>query len=197
MRALPGSLLVGSAARGDVHRGSDVDIALIDPRPPSIVEEQLRAAGVRVATRELVQATPLSTPKLYLHLEGGEKVSIPLARLSRVEEEFYRFAGSVTLGQLERSERVPGVNKKLLAVIPTERGHMEFSVLGREPEVARLLGVSLETVLDRVKALTRRDDVGRTGLFLRLEIPVWESPEQAIEAAARRVPALRDKLSLV
>ncbi len=195
MAALPGSLLVGSVARGDVREGSDVDVALLDPLPPSLVEERLRAAGLAVALRELVQATPLSTPKLYLHLEGGEKVSVPLAELSRVEEEFYRFAGSITLEQLRRGERVPGVSKQLLAIIPTERGHVEFSVLGREAEVARLLGVSLEAVLDRVRALTRRDRVGRTGLFLRVEIPAWESAEAAVEELARRVPALRRKLA--
>jgi len=194
MRALPGGLLVGSVARGDVHRGSDIDVALLDPLPPSLVEERLAAHGFSVSRRELVQATPLSTPKLYLHLEGGEKVSVPLARLSRVEEEFYRFAGSVTLEQLARGERVPGVNKRLLAIVPTERGHVEFSVLGREAEVASLLGVSLDTVMDRVRALTKRDRVGRTGLYLRVEIPAWESAEEAIERLCRQVPALRRSL---
>jgi len=192
MQALPGSLLVGSVARGDVHRGSDIDVALLDPRPPSLVEEHLRLAGFAVAARELVQATPLSTPKLYIHLSGGEKVSIPLAKLSRVEEEFYRFAGSITLEQLTRGERVMGVNKRLLAIIPTGAGHIEFSVIGREAEVADLLGVSIDTVMDRVKALTRRDEVGRTGLYLRIEIPEWESPESVIARVAKRVPALRD-----
>lgn len=194
MSALPGSLLVGSAARGDVHRGSDVDVALLDPLPPSIAEEQLQAAGLLIAARELVQATPLSTPKLYIYLEGGEKASIPLAKLLRVEEEFYRFAGSITLEQLERGERVQGVNKRLLVIIPTGRGHLEFSVLGREAEVARLLRVSTDTVMDRVQALMRRSERGRTGLYLRVEIPAWETPEDAISRIARRVPALRSKL---
>jgi predicted nucleotidyltransferase len=49
-------------------------------------------------------------------------------------------------------------------------------------------------VRDRVSALTRRDERGRTGLYLRLEIPAWESPEEAIARLAKRVPALREKL---
>ncbi len=194
LTALPGALLVGSVARGDVHEGSDVDVALLEPTPPSLVEERLAAASFQVVVRELVQATPLSTPKLYIHLEGNSKVSVPLARLSRLEEEFYRFAGSIGLAQLERGERVPGVNKRLLAVIPTPMGHVEFSIIGREEEVARMLGVSVDVVRDRVSALTRRDERGRTGLYLRLEIPVWESPEETIARAAKRVQALRNKL---
>ena len=194
LTALPGALLVGSVARGDVHEGSDVDVALLEPTPPSLVEERLAAASFQVVVRELVQATPLSTPKLYIHLEGNSKVSVPLARLSRLEEEFYRFAGSIGLAQLERGERVPGVNKRLLAVIPTPMGHVEFSIIGREEDVARMLGVSVDVVRDRVSALTRRDERGRTGLYLRLEIPVWESPEGTIVRAAKRVQALRNKL---
>lgn len=194
LTALPGALLVGSVARGDVHDGSDVDVALLEPVAPSLVEERLVGKGFQVVMRELVQATPLSTPKLYIHVGDNAKVSVPLARLSRLEEEFYRFAGSIDLAQLERGERVPGVNKRLLAVIPTPRGHIEFSVVGREEEVARMLGVSVDIVEERVGMLTRRDERGRTGLYVRLEIPVWESPEEAIARAARRIPALRDKL---
>lgn len=194
LTALPEALLVGSVARGDVHEGSDVDVVLLEPAPPSLVEERLAGKGLHAVVRELVQATPLSTPRLYIHLEGNSKVSVPLARLSRLEEEFYRFAGSIGLTQLERSERVPGVNKRLLAVIPTPRGHVEFSIVGREEEVARMLGVSVDVVRDRVSALTRRDERGRTGLYLRLEIPVWVSPEEAIARAAKRVQALRNKL---
>ena len=194
LTALPEALLVGSVARGDVHGGSDVDIALLEPSPPSIVEERLAGKGINVVVRELVQATPLSTPRLYIHLEGNSKVSVPLAPLARLEEEFYRFAGSIGLAQLEKGERVAGVNKRLLAVIPTPRGHIEFSIIGREEEVARMLGVSVDVVKDRVSALTRRDERGRTGLYLRLEIPAWESPEEAIARVAKRVPALRNKL---
>ena len=194
MVLLPGSLLVGSVARGDVHEGSDVDVALLDPLPPSLVEEKLRAAGLEVELREVIQATPLSTPKLYIHLGDRVKVSVPLARLSRLEEEFYRFAGSVSLRELEAGVRRAGVNKRLLAILPTSRGHIEFSVLGRIEEVARLLGVSQDVVRERVEALLRRDERGRSGLYLRLEVPPWESVEEAVRRAMRRIPALRDRL---
>jgi len=194
LAALPEALLVGSVARGDVHEGSDVDVALLEPAPPSLVEERL-AAGRLPSCGEGARASHAHLHAQALHpRRGSEKVSVPLARLSRLEEEFYRFAGSISLRQLERGERVPGVNKRLLAVIPTARGHVEFSVVGREEEVARMLGVSADVVRDRVSALTRRDERGRTGLYLRLEIPAWESPEEAIARLAKRVPALREKL---
>lgn len=194
VEAVPSSVLVGSVARGDVHEESDVDVALLQPEPPSLVEERLASQGLHPIARELVQATPLSTPKIYLHFEGNVKVSIPLARPSRLEEEFYRFAGSLNLEQLRADGRVPGVNKRLLAVIPTPSGHFEFSVMGREAEVARLLGVSLDIVRERVELLTRRDERGRSGLFLKCEIHSWETLEEAVVRLARRVPALRERL---
>lgn len=194
MPLLPGSLLVGSVARGDVHEGSDVDIALLDPLPPSLVEEGLRAGGFNVELREVVQATPLSTPKLYMHLSECVKVSVPLARLSKLEEEFYEFAGFVDLGEVEAGFRRAGVNKRLLAVVPTSRGHLEFSVLSRVEEVARLLGVSQDVVRERVGVLLRRDERGRSGLFFRLEVPPWGSVEDAVRRAMRRVPALKERL---
>lgn len=194
MALLRDSLLVGSVARGDVHKSSDVDVALLDPQSPSVIEEKLASRGFRVAYRELIQATPSHAPKLYIYLEGGEKVSIPLSRLSRIEEEFYRFAGSVNLVQLEKGGRVPGVNKKLRAVLPKAWGHVEIPVIDNEDEVAGLLGVSIETVRDRVEALSRRAERGRTGLFLKVVIPAWDSPEEAVARIARRVPALKSKV---
>lgn len=194
MALLPYSLLVGSVARGDVHSGSDIDVALMEPIAPSLIEEKLLEASLVIDAREIVQATPRSTPKLYIHLRGNAKVSLPLAPLSPLEEEFFRFAGSINYNELERRIRKPGVNKKLLVVLPTERGHVEYSIVGREEEVAELLEIPPALVKERVTALLRRDERGRSGLFLRVQVPQWESTERIVVRLAQRVPALKKRL---
>ena len=45
-----------------------------------------------------------------------------------------------------------GVDKRLMLIEPTEKGHVESSIIGKEEYVAKLLGISAETVLDRVHA---------------------------------------------
>ena len=57
------------------------------------------------------------------------------------------------LSQLKAGVRVAGVDKRLMLIEPTEKGHVESSVIGREEFAAKVLGVSAETVLDRVHAL--------------------------------------------
>ncbi len=47
---------------------------------------------------------------------------------------------------------------------------MESSVIGREQFAAKILGISAETVLDRVHTLMKRDTVGRTGVFVKKEL---------------------------
>jgi len=189
------ALVIGSVARGDVHVNSDVDIALLDPVAPSIIEERLADKGFNVEFRELVQATPRRTPRLYVHLGDNVRVSIPLTRLTRLEEEFYKFAGSLTYSELRKDLRVPGVNKRLLLIVPTELGHLEFSIVDEIEEAARILGVSQDVVRERVEMLLRRDERGRSGLYLRVEIPAWESAEEVIRRVSRRIPALRKILS--
>jgi hypothetical protein len=70
-------------------------------------------------------------------------------------------------------------------------GHKESTVLGREEQAARILGVSVETVMDRVHALTRRDHVGRTGVFIEEELSNDETFEMARERLAKSNPAVR------
>ena len=187
-------LLVGSVARGDVHEGSDVDLAMLEPYPPGLLEELLTSKGFHICSREVVQATPLSTPKLYLHIPGNVKVSIPLSRLSPLEEEFYRFAGCLTLNGLKEARRVAGVNKRLLLILPTSEGHVEFSIIGREAEAARILNVSIRIVGERVEKLLTRDRRGRRGLYIRALIPPWEGTEEFIKKLQRKHPSLRNIL---
>jgi predicted nucleotidyltransferase len=73
-------------------------------------------------------------------------------------------------------------------------GHVESAVVGREEMVANLLGVSLNTVLDRVRALLRRDEVGRTGVFIERTLEPDETFEQAMKKLADQNPAVRRRL---
>ena len=62
---------------------------------------------------------------------------------------------------------------------------------------AKLLGVSVETVLDRVHALRRRDKVGRTGLFIEKELLPGETFESALKELAEKNPAVRRRLRTI
>ncbi|MEM1620029.1 MAG: nucleotidyltransferase domain-containing protein [Fervidicoccaceae archaeon] len=186
----------GSVARGDVSPESDVDVFIPTPIPPYVAELVVDESGFKILERLLVQATPRHTPKAYLVLEPAEKVvvSFPLARLLPRELEFYYFGGALDLEGLLRGERRPGVNKRLELIRPTPRGHVAASILGIEPEVAKVLGVSLETVMERVRVLTRRDELGRTGVFVKRRLGPGESFEEALEELAARNPAVRKVL---
>ncbi len=176
----------GSIARGDVNESSDVDVVVPYPAPPYMVELALESAGYRPAKRIIVQATPSHTPKVYYALDEEEllMVSFPLVRLREREYEFYRFGGMLSLEGLVEDRRVPGVDKRLVLIEPTERGHRESPVIGRESEVARIVGVSVETVLERVRVLTRRDQLGRTGVFIKYELAPGESVGEAVRRLA-------------
>jgi hypothetical protein len=177
------SILHGSVARGDVHKDSDVDVVMPEPIPPFLIETELEKEGFNVYDRYVVQATPSSIPKLYYSLDplGLVTLSTPLGRFTTTEYEFYLFGGWLDLRGLEEGKRVPGVDKRLLLITPTLKGHKEESVLGKEEYVAKLLGVSLQTVNERVRVLLRRGRHGRTGVFLEYHIPPLQSTERAIE----------------
>jgi predicted nucleotidyltransferase len=178
------SIVHGSIARGDVSETSDIDVFL--PSPPSsfVIETSLERSGFRVCQRTIVQATPIYALKGYIGLDPQTSLSFPLVKLRPVEKDFYRFSGEATLSALKE-------NKRVLGVEPTKEGHIESAVVGREEEAANLLGVSLNTVLDRVHALLRRDEVGRTGVFIEKELAPDETFEQATKKLADQNPAVR------
>ena len=188
------SVVHGSIARGDVKPTSDVDVFIPEPPPSAIIEAALELAGLKSRRRLLVQATPAYVPKAYIELDEQTTVSFPLAKMRQVEWEFYSFGGKLDLDGLRAGLRVPGVDKRLMLIEPTERGHVESSILGREAEVARLLGISIETVMNRVRALLRRDDVGRTGVFLKRELGPDEGFEAVLAELAAENPAIRRRL---
>ena len=185
----------GSTARGDVTEKSDIDVFL--PNPPSafIVENALEKACIPTACRFVVQATPAYTMKAHIEIAENISVSFPLMKMRKVEWEFYKFGGEITAEGLRNGLRVAGVDKRLMLIEPTEFGHRESSIVGCEEHVSRLLGITVETVLDRVHALLRRDEVGRTGVFLKEELRADETFEMALDRLSRQNPAVRRRLT--
>jgi len=185
------SIVHGSVARGDVSETSDIDMFLPDPPSSFVIETVLERSGLRVCQRTIIQATPIYALKGYIGLDLQTSLSFPLVKLRPVEKDFYRFSGEATLSTLKENKRVLGVDKRLMLIEPTKEGHIETAVVGQEEEAANLLGVSLNTVLDRVHALLRRDEIGRTGVFIEKELAPNETFEQAMKKLADQNPAVR------
>jgi uncharacterized protein len=188
------SLTHGSIARGDVKAGSDVDVFIPEVQNSFQVETALEKAKIPTNTRLIVQATPNYAMKAHIEIDETTTVSFPLMEMRRVEREFYRFGGEINLTQLKANVRVAGVDKRLMLIEPTEKGHVESSVVGREESSAKILGVSAETVLDRVRALTRRDMIGRTGVFVKQEVTSDETFELALKKLSDLNPAVRRRM---
>lgn len=188
------TLVHGSIARGDVNERSDIDVFVAEPPSSFLVEAALEKAGLPINARLLVQATPLYAMKAHIMIDEKTSVSFPLTHMRKVEREFYRFGGEVTLQQLKANARVAGVDKRLMLIEPTEKGHLESSIIGREDYAAKVLGVSVETVRDRVRALLKRDEVGRTGVFIKRELAPEETFEMALQKLADENPAVRRRL---
>lgn len=184
----------GSIARGDVKPSSDIDVFIADVQNSFIVETALEKAGIRINNRLVVQATPRYAMKAHIEIDEQTSVSFPLMGMRKVEREFYRFGGKINLNQLKTGVRVAGVDKRLMLIEPNLKGHVESSIVGKEAFVAKTLGISAETVLDRVHALTKRDLVGRTGVFLKKELSSDETFELALKRLSDLNPAVRRRL---
>jgi predicted nucleotidyltransferase len=189
------SIVHGSVARGDITEKSDIDVFI--PCHPSsfIVETALEKAKMQVNRRLVVQATPSYAMKAYIEMDENTSVSFPLMKMRKVERDFYRFGGEAALQTLKEGLRTLGVDKRLMLITPTIKGHRESTVIGREEQTAKSLGISVETVLDRVHALLRRDEIGRTGVFIERELRTEETFEMVLQKLADRNPAVRRRLT--
>ncbi|MEM3459398.1 MAG: nucleotidyltransferase domain-containing protein [Candidatus Bathyarchaeia archaeon] len=191
------SVVHGSIARGDVNKKSDVDVFIPSQVSSFTVETALEKRGIPVNRRVVVQATPTYAMKAYIEIDENTSVSFPLMKMRTVEREFYKFGGEASLENLKDNMRVCGVDKRLMLIEPTKEGHREIIIIGREEQIAKLLGISVETVLDRVHALLRRDEVGRTGVFIEKELSSDETFEMALKRLADQNPAVRRRMKSV
>ncbi|AWR97129.1 DNA polymerase subunit beta [Acidianus sulfidivorans JP7] len=175
--SIPG-YIYGSIARGDVRKDSDIDIVVFYPK---IFELDMLEADHKF----IIQATPLSTPKAYISIDPKEMIviSFPLSKLKKDEEEFYYFGGILNLEGILENKRVPGINKKLELIIPNQNGHTEIPLLNNEDLAAKILKISLSTIKEREKLLLKREDKGRSGVFLRYDL----DPDQNFEEAIREL----------
>ena len=182
----------GSIARGDVHKRSDIDIVILEPIQVFIVEQAIEIEFGSLYAREIVQATPKNTPKALIYIDYETTITIPLIPLKKTEYEFYKFGGMIDYYSIrELKKRVKGVDKRLVLIIPTDKGHRELSIIGREEWVAKILGISIDTVKERVKVLTKRDEVGRTGVFIKKSLGPEESFDIVFKKLIDSNPALR------
>ncbi|KYC44648.1 MAG: Nucleotidyltransferase domain protein [Candidatus Methanofastidiosum methylothiophilum] len=172
-------ILYGSVARGDVHKGSDIDFFIEHIPETYLLEMALEDIGIK--ERSIVQATPWHLVKGSITLFTGETITFPITESKLREIEFYYFGGAIELEDLKKDKRVPGVDKRLILIRPTEDGHIEEEITGREAEVSKLLNVSIDIVRERSQVLTRRDKIGRTGVYLNRVLMHDESFEQVLK----------------
>jgi len=184
----------GSIARGDVKETSDIDVFISGASSPTLIQTIIENSSIRITHREIIQATPSYAAKGYIYIDEKRGYSFPLVPLKTNEEEFYRFAGSLELTELSKGVRVPGVDKRLMLIEPTEEGHKESSIVGFEGPIAKTLGVTLRIVQERVRTLRRRERVGRTGVYLKRELTPDESFSNVFRELALKRPALRRRM---
>ncbi len=188
----PEPLVHGSVARGDVDADSDVDVFIPGEVHSYKLELALRGSNFNIWKRDIVMATPWQLPKAQIYLDEKTSVTFPLTKPRQLELDFYSFGGAVGSEELELEKRVPGVDKRLMLIEPTPKGHVESSMLGREAEVAKLLGVGIEIVRERVQVLKRRAEVGHTGIFLQRTL----GPDESFEAAFKKISEQKPDVKL-
>jgi len=184
----------GSVARGDVHESSDIDIIFIQMIPSFQIEFILNKNGFINYFREIIMATPLDSIKLYVHLSELESITIPLSKLDKKFLEFYNYGGKVDLNQLKSDNRVAGIDKRLVLIVPNLEGYEESSIIGNEAFAAKKVGVSIDTINERIRVLLRREKHGKTGVFLKRKLQMDESTEEVLKELAKKKSIVRKKL---
>ena len=186
--------IYGSVARGDVTKNSDIDIIIPEVFSSFQIESSLERLDIPVQNRYIIQATPSHAIKAYIELNSVTTISFPLTRLYKVEREFYKFGGEINLEQIDSNKRVHGVDKRLMLIEPTKTGHIERGISGIENYVAKIIGISTQTVLNRVNILQKREETGRTGVFIKKFVPINLTFELVLKRLADKNPAVRRRL---
>lgn len=185
----------GSIARGDVKSSSDIDIIFPQSMDEYQLIQPLETINYDIKERWLEQATPLSAIKAHLVLSPEITITIPLIPFYPRELEFYDFGGKIGLSEVKNRIRVPGINKKLLLITPNEHGHTEYRVTEQNAGIAaKILGISISTILERIRVLERRDKIGRTGMYIKRLVPPDQSFGQVLNEISSNIPASRRRI---
>jgi len=184
----------GSIARGNVHKNSDIDVIFLQQITPFRVELILNKNNIFNYEREIIMATPKDAIKLYIYLSELESITIPITKLNKTNLEFYDFGGKIDLKQLKINLRVPGVDKRLVFIKPTKKGHIEYSLIGNESIVAKEIGIDIKTILEREKVLLKREKYGRTGVYLKKKIAPEEPFEKVLKELIKSKSIVREKM---
>ncbi len=184
----------GSIARGNVHKNSDIDIIFTEPIQSFRIEFILNKNGFKHYFREIIMATPKDSIKLYIYLSELESITIPLTKLPKKSLEFYDFGGKISLNELKLGMRVPGIDKRLVLIQPNTQGHDELSIIDNEAVAAKVLGIGIDTILERKKVLLKREKHGKTGVFLKRSLDINESTEEVLKKLSNKKTIIRKKL---
>src|SRR6056297_1789856 len=187
-------LTYGSIARGNVRETSDIDILITRKIPTYRIGLILEQNSIIPITRKIVQATPNNVIKINYELAGEVSISVPMTDFTRQGLEFYKFGGCLNYKELMADKRVPGVDKRLVLIIPTEKGHKERSLLMMRYDASKIIGVSQEMINQRIRVLNKRDKVGRTGVFLERDMHPSENAEEVLRNLARENHLIRKRL---
>ena len=188
------SFTYGSTARGDVSPTSDVDIVLHAQIPSYRVELILEQNRIPIFSKKIVQATPGDVVKVQYEFPDEICLTLLLTNFTSMPFEFYHFGGCLTHQQLVDNIRVPGVDKRLVLILPTEKGHRASLLSDSQIEAAKVLKVSNNMISQRMRVLERRDKVGRTGVFLLHELDPTDNVEEELRTLARKNRMLRRRL---
>jgi len=190
------ALIYGSTTRGDVSETSDIDLFIPYEISSFKIETALQQEGLQIFAKKIVQATPKHLVKAHIYLSEEICITFPLTSIREREFDFIHFGGSLDLKQLQEGKRVPGVDKRLILITPIEKGHIESPVIGYESVVAKKIGVSVDLVKERVRVLTTRDKVGRTGVYLDVELSLEENIDEVFKGLKDKDPIIRRRAKL-
>ncbi|MHA2202785.1 MAG: nucleotidyltransferase domain-containing protein [Candidatus Hodarchaeales archaeon] len=173
----------GSTARGDISETSDIDIHI----PVQIPSYKLDMIDdFHFTDHKIMMGTPNSIIRAVLSLQDEIEISFPLCTPTEREDEFYRFSGYLYLKDLYCNRRIVGVTKKLLLIEPEEDGYWFSSIITNKKKAIQILSISQRMIDERIRVLSRRDKIGRTGLFLNYSLSPDENFEQALKSIADR-----------
>ncbi len=187
-------LVYGSLARGDIHANSDIDIVIIDTLASYRLELILDSLSFGLIEKSLIQATPNDIIKVHYLLEDNITLTLPLTSYATHAFEFYHFAGALSYEELSSDLRKPGVDKRLILILPNPDGHEEQSLTDHPYEAKRSLKVSQDIINQRIRVLTQRDKKGRTGVFLHEKLHPSQNVEQKLRELARKNPLIKRRL---